>query len=183
MVTMVACSILNPEILQVVARLQVKLTIVWMPPELHNNPSRLRKELEFQLKTISGTKVVVYGRCFPQIDRVCHQYGAERIQGENCYEMVSGDRFYQILKKEPGTYFLLPQLCCHFEELTKDMHLTCMKDIFFKNYTQCVLLDTGAASTAQCRKIAESLGLPFYTEYVGTDILEKRLKAVLDKIE
>jgi hypothetical protein len=183
MVTIVACSILNPEISQVVARLQVQVTCVWMPPELHNNPLKLKEELEFTLKSIDGPKLVVYGRCFPQIDTVCHQYGAERIEGENCYEMVAGDRFYQILKKEPGTYFLLPQLCQNFEELTQEMHLTCMKDVFFKNYTQCILLDTGAASTAQCRTVAESLGLPLHTEYVGINILEKRLKVVLDKIE
>lgn len=180
MVTMVVCSILKPEITQVVKQLKIPLHIVWMPPELHNYPVRLKEELEHHLKTIKDEKVVVYGKCFPEIDEVCNQYGAERIRGENCYEIVAGERFFHILKEEPGTYFLLPQLCEKFEELTGEIHLKGMKDIFFKNYNQCVLLDTGI-TCKKCRKIAENLGLPFYREYVGVSTLEKRVKKLLNK--
>lgn len=180
MVTVVVCGILESEVRKVAQKLEIPLNIVVMSPELHVYPFQLKKELEDQLKTIEDQVVIVYGECFPGIDDVCEKYSAVRIQGENCYEMVAGDRFYQLLKEEPGTYFLLPQLCEKFEELTKKVLMKEMKGIFFRNYKRCVLLDTGTRNDEKCSRIADELGLFYFREYVGTAILEERLRKALN---
>lgn len=180
MVTVVVCGILEAEVRKVAQKLEIPLNIVIMPAKLHAYPLKLKKELENQLKTIEDQAVVVYGGCFPEIDNVCEKYSAVRIQGENCYEIMAGDRFYQLLKEEPGTYFLLPQLCEKFEELTKEVLVKEMKGVFFRNYKRCVFLDTGTNNDKKCSRIAEELGLFFFREYVGTATLEERLRKALN---
>ena len=48
MVTLIVCGILESELKKVVQELEIPLTIVIMPPQLHNDPSRLKRELEYQ---------------------------------------------------------------------------------------------------------------------------------------
>lgn len=182
MVTLVVCGILKPEIQEIVQKLEIPLNIVFMPPKLHVDPVQLKEELETQLKTVRDQKIVVYGKCFPGIDEICKKYSAVRIQGENCYEMMAGERIYQLLKEEPGTYFLLPQLCERFEELTKEVLIKEMKGIFFRNYKRCVFLDTGTKNDEKCSRIAEELGLFYFREYVGTATLEGRLRKALNTV-
>ena len=180
MVTLIVCGILESELKKVVQELETPLDIVIMPPQLHNDPSRLKRELEHQLGTIKNTKKVIYGKCFPGIDDVVKEYGAERIEGENCYEIVAGDLFRNLLREEPGTYFLLPHLCETFDELTGELHIKELKNTYFKNYRRCVFLDTGVPCTT-CEKVASKLGLPLHTVYTGTKILEERVKTLLAK--
>ncbi len=169
---------------------KIPVHVTVMRPELHVYPLKLREELEKELKKNTDSKIVVYGRCFPEIDDVVKKHDAERIQGENCYEIVAGETFFQSLKEDPGTYFLLPQFCRKFEELTKELTLKEMKEIFFKNYRRCIFLDTGVhggedtdLDDTECKKVAEELGLQYQKVYVGTDVLEKRLKELLkDKL-
>ncbi len=179
MVTLIVCGILEHEVKKVVQHLTIPVNMVVMPPQLHKYPLRLRQELETQLRT-SNTKKVVYGKCFPGIDDLLRKYNAERIEGETCYEIVAGDTFYQLLREEPGTYFLLPQLCEAFDELTDDIRLKELKNTYFRNYKQCILLDTGVPCK-KCREISEELGLPFYIVHVGIELLEKRLKDLLQE--
>jgi hypothetical protein len=179
MVTLIVCGILEHEVKKAVQHLGMPVNMVVMPPQLHKYPLRLKQELETQLR-IGNAKKVVYGKCFPGIDDLLRKYNAERIEGETCYEIVGGDTFYQLLREEPGTYFLLPQLCESFDELTDDIHLKELKNIYFKNYKRCILLDTGIRST-KCREISEELGLPFCSIHVGVELLEKRLKDLLKK--
>jgi hypothetical protein len=182
MVTLVVCGILEPELTQVVSRIKISVRTVILPPELHKYPSRLKEELEDNLRNIEGLKGVLYGRCFPGIDNICKKYHAERIEGDTCYEIVAGSTFSRLLKEEPGTYFLLPELCEKFEELTEGTGIINMRTIFFRNYKRCVYLDTGVGKQSMCRSVADMLGLPFYREYVGLEPFEKRLKHLLNTL-
>lgn len=178
MVTIVTCGILECEVKKAVKNLKICLPVRVMPPQLHLHPSRLKEQLVHQLREIEGSKIVVYGNCFPGIDEVCKQYNAVRVQGGTCYELVAGERFYQLLKEEPGTYFLLPKLCEHFEELTSELEMEKTRKIFFKNYRRCIFLDTGIPC-GRCREIAEKLELPYDRVYVGTEILEEKLRELI----
>lgn len=178
MVTIIACGILECEVRKAVQNLKISLPVKVMPPELHLYPSKLKEQLEDQLREVKDAKIVVYGNCFPGIDDVCSRHNAERIRGEHCYDIVAGEKFYQLLKEEPGTYFLLPALCERFKELTRDLKIEKTKDVLFRNYKRCVLLDTGMPHN-KCVKTAEELGLPFHREYVGIRILEEKLLKLL----
>ena len=182
MVTLVVCGILEPELTHVLNRIKIPVRTVFLPPELHKYPSRLKEELESNLRNIEGLKGVLYGKCFPGIDNMCKKYNASRIEGDTCYEMVAGSTFSRLLKEEPGTYFLLPTLCQKFEELTEGTGIIDMRSVFFKNYKRCVYLDTGVGNQPTCRSVADMLGLPFYKEYVGLTSFEKKLKDLLDTL-
>ncbi|MBU7017528.1 MAG: DUF1638 domain-containing protein [Theionarchaea archaeon] len=179
MITLIVCGILEHEVRKVVQHLAIPVNMVVMPPQLHKYPLRLKQELETQLR-ISDTKKVVYGKCFPGIDDFLKKYNAQRIEGETCYEIVAGDTFYELLRKEPGTYFMLPQLCEAFDELTDDIRLKELKNIYFKNYKQCILLDTGIPYK-KCTEVSEELGLPYHIISVGIGHLEKRVKDLLQR--
>lgn len=181
MITIVACGILADEIKGVIQNLTISPPIIIMPPALCLHPERLKKELKKVLEKIENSKIVVYGKCFPGIDDVCSQYAAHRIAGETCAEIVAGEQVHQLLKEEPGTYFLLPTFCEQFEELTKELDMEKTKGILFKNYNRCIFLDTGKNGNT-CRKIAEQLGLSYHREVVGVSVLEKRLKNLLNTI-
>ena len=178
MVTLVVCGILEQEVKAVIPE---GCAVIILPPGLCIHPAQLKEELVHTLGEIENSKIVVYGRCFPEINVVCKKHAAERIEGENCYEIIAGDRYSQLLAEEPGTYFLLPQLCERFEELTRELSMEKMKDLYFKNYRRCIFLDTGVPHSRECSKIAEELGLPYLKEYTGTENLEKKLKDLLNK--
>lgn len=177
---MVTCGILELEVRKAVEGLDVDMVV--LPGELHMYPDTLKERLAKELEGITDDGiVVVYGKCFKGIDDVCRRHGAVRVEGETCYEIVAGDLFYQLLKEEPGTYFLLPQLCDQFENLTRALHMEEEKDTYFKHYTRCVFLDTGAGFDDKCLKIAQRLGLSYEKIYVGTEILENRLRRALER--
>lgn len=179
MVTVVTCGILEHEVRKVVKGLDVDVVV--LPGELHMYPDMLKERLDRKLGEITGGGIiVVYGKCFKGIDDVCRGHGAVRVEGDTCYEIVAGDLFSRLLKEEPGTYFLLPQLCDQFENLTGTLHMEEEKDTYFKYYSRCVFLDTGVGS-GECQKIARNLGLPYEKIYVGTKILENRLRGVLER--
>jgi hypothetical protein len=181
MTTIVACGILESEVRKVLENLGISLHIEFMPPSLHMYPHELKKELERRLQNSGDSEVlVIYGRCFVEIDDVCKLYGAARIEGENCYEIVAGEVLRQLLKEEPGTYFLLPRLCEEFEQLTENFIIR-NRDFLLKNYKRCVFLDTGIESDEKCKKIAETLELSYQKENVGIKTLENKLKDLLKK--
>ncbi|MBU6996210.1 MAG: DUF1638 domain-containing protein [Theionarchaea archaeon] len=179
MVTAVTCGILEHEVRKVLEGLEVD--VVALPGKLHVYPDALKERLEKELEqTTDCCTVVVYGKCFKGIDDMCREHGAVRVEGETCYEMVAGELFSRLLKEEPGTYFLLPQFCDQFKDLTDMLRLEEEKDTYFRHYTRCIILDTGISSGTTCLKIAQRLGLPCETVFVGTEILETRLRRALD---
>ncbi|MBU7035472.1 MAG: DUF1638 domain-containing protein [Theionarchaea archaeon] len=180
MATIVACGILEGEVRKVVEGLDIDVAV--LPGKLHLNPDMLKERLVKELEgTTDDCVVVVYGNCFEGIDDVCREHGAVRVGCETCYEMVAGDLFSQLLKEEPGTYFLLPRFCDQFENLTEALHLEEEKETYFKHYVRCVFLDTGTGSGEGCLEIARRLGLSYERMVVGTDILEDLLRKVLEQ--
>jgi hypothetical protein len=180
MVTVVTCGILEHEVRKVLKGLDAEVRV--LPGGLHMYPDMLRESLALELQGITdGCIIVVYGKCFKGIDEVCRRHGAVRVDGDTCYEIVAGDLFSRLLKEEPGTYFLLPQLCDQFESLTAALHMEEEKETYFRHYTRCVFLDTGTGLGDTCLKVAQTLGLPYEKIYVGTEILENRLMEALER--
>lgn len=179
MVTIISCGILEYEINTVIKKLEINPKVIFLPSKLHISPLKLETQLEHVLQKVDDVNTyVVYGKCSSHMDKIINAYNAKRIQGENCYEMVAGTQFYQLLEEEPGTFFLLPKFCLHYDSLIDDLKLKEMKDTYFKNYTRCVFLDTHVISVS-CKKISEILGLPFIRIQVGIKIFKKRVNALV----
>jgi hypothetical protein len=179
MVTIVSCGILEYEINYVVEQLEINPDIIFLPSKLHINPLKLETHLEKVLQKIDDVNIyVVYGKCSPHIDDIVTTYNAHRIQGETCYEMVAGEKFYELLREELGTFFLLPKFCMQFDYLTEDLLLNEMKDIYFKNYRRCIFLDTQVAPVS-CKEISETLELPLTRVPIGIEIFKARVSALI----
>ncbi|MGD2248060.1 MAG: DUF1638 domain-containing protein [Candidatus Methanofastidiosia archaeon] len=179
MVTIVSCGILEYEINYVVKQLEINPDIKFLPSKLHINPLKLETTLEKVLQRIDDVNTyVVYGKCSPHIDDIITMYNAKRIQGGTCYEMVAGEKFFQLLKEEPGTFFLLPKFCMQFDYLTEDILLKEMRDTYFKNYKRCVFLDTQVVPVS-CEEISETLKLPLTRVPIGIEILKARVSTLV----
>lgn len=179
MITVIACGILEPEIRSIFDEMAICSNLRFLPPELHVHPSLLRNRLIKELKRSDHPIIVIYGTCFPGIEDVCRAHGAHRIQIDTCYEMVAGTIFHELLKEEPGTYFLLPLFCRLFERLTGILDLGTMKEFLLKNYSRCVLLDTGIGVDHLCGHVADTLGLPLERVDVGIEVLREHIKNFL----
>ena len=72
------------------------------------------------------------------IDDVVEEYGAIKIPGGHCYEMLLGSkRYQQIINEKPGTYFVERDLVLNFEEYCLEpleLHDREMRRLYFEKY-------------------------------------------------
>ncbi|MDO8689208.1 MAG: DUF1638 domain-containing protein [Dehalococcoidia bacterium] len=188
-ILLLACGSLRRELEQVVARLPWPVMVDYLPPDLHMSPEELARAIEAHLertRRLYQRVVLVYGRCAPGLDELLERYGAERLPGEHCYEVLAGERFKPLLQEQPGTYFLTEFLCLNFDRVIRGLGLDRyprLKTVYFRNYTRVVYLDTGASaeSGVRAKEIAAYLDLPLSTIEVGVGGLERRLVQVLER--
>lgn len=182
-----ACGSLRRELAEVLRRRGWPVEVQYLPPELHLSPEDLAGAIEKRLEEVRDRYdrvVVVYGRCAAGLDELLERFRAERLPGEHCYEIFGDGSFMPLLREQPGTYFLTDYLCQNFRRvisgLGMDRHPQ-LKQVYFRNYTRVVYLDTGTHGRLQekAEKIASYLGLPLITLKVGVAGLEKRLEQVL----
>lgn len=184
---LLACGSLRRELEEVLRRRRWEVEVEYLPPELHLSPQELAQALSRRLEEVQGRYqrvLVVYGRCAPGLDEVLERYGAERLPGEHCYEVFAGEYFLPLLREEPGTYFLTDFLCQNFRRVIRGLGLDRypqLRQVFFRNYTRVVYLDTGTHGHLEekAKEIASYLGLPLVMVKVGVGGLEKRLAQAL----
>jgi hypothetical protein len=162
----------------------------FVKPLLHLYPAKLRSKLSEELEILKRAYdriIVVYGQCLTEMDDFLSEYNAQRIQGEHCLEMIGGQRFWERLKENSGTYFLIPSWTASFSEaIVEGLQLDKeprMKQIMFRNYQRVVYFDTLLYGNidARVREIADWLELPLEIERTGVDELRSRLNEVIDK--
>lgn len=184
---LLACGSLRRELAEVLKRRRWAVEVEYLPPELHMSPEDLAVAIGRRLEEVQGRHdqvVVVYGRCAPGLDEVLERHGAQRLPGEHCYEVLADGGFMALLQEEPGTYFLTDFLCQNFRRVVKGLGLDRyphLKQVYFRNYTRVVYLDTGTHGrlVEKAKEIADYLELPLTVLNVGVTGLEKRLAQVL----
>ncbi len=184
-----ACGALRRELDDVLRRRDWAVRVEFLPPDLHMDPEQLSKAIESKLEETRGhfgRVIAVYGRCSPGLDEILGRYGAERLPGEHCYEVLADGRFMTLLREEPGTYFLTNFLCRNFQSVIKGLGLDRypnLKQVYFRNYKRLVYLDTGLDGSLEekAREIALYLNLPLQVEAVGTSGLESRLASIIER--
>ena len=188
-ILLLACGSLRRELEEVLRRRHWPAEVQYLPPELHLSPEDLAVAIERRLEAVRGQYqrvVVVYGRCAPGLDEVLDLHGAERLPGEHCYEVLGDGHFMTLLREEPGTYFLTDFLCQNFRRVIKGLGLDRyphLKQVYFRNYTRVVYLDTGTHGRLEgkAREIAAYLDLPLVVLKVGVNGLESRLARLIDR--
>lgn len=150
-----------------------------LPAGLHNRPEliapALREAIEAGRREFRHV-FVAYADCGSRggIDRVCAEYGVERLPGAHCYEFLAGsDAFRGLADEEPGTFYLTDFLTRHFDRLVRrglglDRHPELMPQ-YFGNYRRLVYLSQADDPDldARAREHARFLGLAYERRHCG----------------
>lgn len=166
-VLFIACGTLREELNHIVMQKYPSAEVQFTNPILDISPSILTATVKTLLDIRADAEriILVFGRCFPHIDSLVDNVRVFRLQGGSCYEILLGDAFSRIMREELGSYFLTPFLCINFtraviEPLRLTSHM--LKERFFRNYRQVILIDTGLyTKLEECGKeVSVFLNLP-----------------------
>lgn len=185
----IACGVFKPamEHLQFEKRYP-NLRITYLPTSLHLRPAELQKRLlkEVTQSLKKGERIIcLYGDCFPEIDDFCERYGATRVAGHYCYEMLLGEeKFAQLLNETAGTYFAERDLLTNFREccvVPLELDDEEMRRYCFHQYRKLLYIrqpsDPKLEVTAG--EVAEFLGLSLDISDADYKHLEKNLGEIL----
>lgn len=183
-IAVLSCGALAREVRHICDNGSLAEQLYFVEPLLHLYPAKLREALSEQLGSLQEQyeqTLVVYGQCLPDMEEYLAGYNARRIDGAHCLEMIGGNRFWEITRECPGTYFLIPSWTISFPQaIVKGLQLDKeprMKNIMFRHYQKVVYFDTLLYGDidARVREIAEWLELPLEIERLGVDVLRSRM--------
>lgn len=90
------------------------------------------------------------------------------------------------MRDEPGSYFLTPFLCINFTRVVIEplrLNSYTLKERFFRNYRQVILIDTGLhMGLEKCgREVSAFLNLPLKVLKIDLEELERRVDDAVSK--
>ncbi len=186
----IICGALAREVQAISTKHGWDVDIVGIPAINHAYPQRIAPHVEQRLQELReryDRLIVVYGDCgsMGALDTVLQQYGVERLDGPHCYEWYGGDLFEQLLREEPGTYFLTDFMIRTFQGLIKKSmgldRYPQLKEDYFRNYKRVVYLaqieDEGLLQ--QAKEVAHYLELPLEVRFTGYNRLESQLVSLM----
>ncbi len=150
-----------------------------LPAKLHNEPGALPEGVRAKIRAghARGDEVVVlYSDCGTGggMAKVLEEEGLENIGGAHCYEVFAGsERFKQLMKDEPGSFFVTDFLARHFEKLVfKGLGLDRfpkLLDVYFGKYRKMVYLvqRENPDTLARAEAAAASIGLELEVRHTG----------------
>ena len=169
-------------------KIYTDLRLTYLPSNLHLRPQELKKRMLTEIKAAQKKNervICLYGECFPGIDDFCQEYGAAKVPGHYCYEMLLGSqRFSQLLEEMAGTYFAEKELIQNFEEycvIPLELHDEEMKRYCFNRYQRLLYVrqPSDPDLAAQVGEVADFLGLSLDISDVDYSHLEKSLIGLL----
>ncbi len=132
MVAVIACGALALDVRAIARRRGWEVDLYPVPAPLHNRPQQIPDAVAAEFARLDGEYdrvVVAYGDCgtYGALDTLLSEFGVERLQGENCYDVLARDEVREALAEQPGTYVLTDFLARTFEhtvvhELGLDRH-------------------------------------------------------------
>ena len=150
-----------------------------LPAKLHNEPGVLPERVRTKIRAgrANGDEVMVlYSDCGTggEMAKVLDEEGVDNIGGSHCYEVFAGsEQFAQLMKDEPGSFFVTDFLARHFEKLVFEGlgldRYPKLRDVYFKRYRKMVYLEQRENSeTLACAKAAAaSIGLELEVRHTG----------------
>jgi hypothetical protein len=188
---LIVCGALAREVLALIEKHGWDADVYGLPVLLHNTPDQIPPAVEQRLKQLRDKyrrMIVVYGDCGTSgtLDQVLNDQGVQRVSGPHCYEMYADGSFNQMMKEQPGTFFLTDYLVGSFDHLVLEKLGIAsnpqLRDEYFRNYTRVVYLSQrdDHALEGKARWAADQIGLPLEIKQTGYGLLEKRLMDLID---
>ena len=170
------------------------LDIKCLDAALHNRPERIADRLESVLAQHHAeyTNILIaYADCGTggAVDRVAHQFNAQRLPGAHCYEFYATSPVFEALAEaEPGTFYLTDFLVRHFdrlviEEMKLDEHPE-LEEMLFGRYRRVVYLAQVDSSELldQAERAATRLKLPLEVVTTGYGLLAETVEAEVIRV-
>ena len=188
---LIVCGALAREVLALIEKHGWDADVHGLPVLLHNTPDQIPPAVEQRIKQLRDKYrrlIVVYGDCGTSgtLDQVLFDQGVQRVAGPHCYEMYADGSFNQMMKEQPGTFFLTDYLVGSFDHLVLEKLGIAsnpqLRDEYFRNYTRVVYLSQrdDHALEGKARWAADQIGLPLEIKQTGYGFLEKRLMDLID---
>ncbi len=164
------------------------MKIECLPAKLHLEPSALPEGVRAKIRAgrARGDEVLVlYSDCGTGggMAKVLEEEGVENIGGSHCYEVFAGsEQFKQLMKDEPGSFFVTDFLARHFEKLVfKGLGLDRfpkLLDVYFGQYRKMVYLvqRENLDTLARAQAAAASIGLELEVRQTGYGGFQKFLE-------
>lgn len=188
---LIVCGALAREVLALIDKHGWDADVYGLPVLLHNTPDQIPPAVDQRIKQLRDKYhrlIVVYGDCGTSgnLDQVLLEQGVQRVAGPHCYEMYADGSFNQLMKEQPGTFFLTDYLVGSFDHLVLEKlgidRNPELRDEYFRNYTRMVYLSQrdDHALDGKANWAAEQIGLPLEIKHTGYGLLEKRLMDLID---
>ena len=179
-VLVIACGALARELRAVLDMNRLgHIDLTCLPADWHNRPERIAGGVRALIRENRGRYArfaVAYAECGTQgeLDRVCAEEGATRIEGPHCYAFYSGtESFLAAGDADMDAFYLTDFLARQFdafviEPLGLDRHPE-LRDMYFGHYRRLVYLaqSDDAALDARARAAADRLGLAYEKRVTG----------------
>lgn len=184
-VGVVACGALALHVRRIALDRGWDLELRALPPQLHNRPERIAAAVDAELRTLDCDRLAVaYADCgtYGALDEVLREHGAERLQGDHCYDVLAKDEVHEALAEQPGTYFLTDFLVKTFDSsVARPLRLPELRDAYFANYTRVLWLaqEPTPELLAQAERAAGLMGLRLEVIEVGAHRLERQLADIV----
>ncbi|MGB3702904.1 MAG: DUF1638 domain-containing protein [Anaerolineales bacterium] len=188
---LIVCGALAREVLAIKEKHGWDAEVFGIPVLLHNRPEKIPPAVLAriqQLKDQYARLIVIYGDCGTSgsLDQVLLEQGVQRVAGPHCYEMYADGSFNDLMKQQPGTFFLTDYLVGSFDHLVLEGlgidRNPQLRDEYFGNYTRVVYLAqrNDPALKVKAHWAADQIGLPLEIRHTGYGLLEQRLIALMD---
>ena len=188
---LIVCGALAREVLAIKEKHGWDAEVFGLPVLLHNRPEKIPPAVLAriqQLKDQYARLIVIYGDCGTSgsLDQVLLEQGVQRVAGPHCYEMYADGSFNDLMKQQPGTFFLTDYLVGSFDHLVLEGlgidRNPQLRDEYFGNYTRVVYLAqrNDPALKVKAHWAADQIGLPLEIRHTGYGLLEQRLIALMD---
>jgi len=188
---LIVCGALAREVLAIKEKHGWDAEVFGIPVLLHNRPEKIPPAVLAriqQLKDQYARLIVIYGDCGTSgsLDQVLLEQGVQRVAGPHCYEMYADGSFNELMRQQPGTFFLTDYLVGSFDHLVLEGlgidRNPQLRDEYFGNYTRVVYLAqrNDPALKVKAHWAADQIGLPLEIRHTGYGLLEQRLIALMD---
>lgn len=165
--------------------------IVYLPSFLHLRPLELKESILCHINRArerGEAAGCLFGRCFPGIDDVLNREETLKIPGDNCYQMLLGNRtFDELMDEHPGVFFLEKELIENFEEYCiKPLELDdpVLREMYFRHYQRAVYIrqSPGRELVSRAGKIARMLSLKLLVLDADCSELEENFKRFITSL-